>query len=131
MPQPAHDTLYYDGACGLCTRSTRLLRALDWLGRLRFIDMNRLPDDQLPVPREEAMRGIPMHTRTGRALVGYAAMRRALLQTPLGALPALVMYLPGVSHVGRRVYRHVAENRSRNLACRIPGSAPADPDQTG
>lgn len=134
---PARDTLYYDGACGMCRRSTRFLRAIDWLGRLAFQDMTGVPDAELPVDRDEAMRGIPMLTRTGRALVGYPAMRRALLQTPLGVLPALVMYLPGVSHVGRRVYRRVAENRARALVCEArsragaPGDAPTEASQTG
>ena len=36
------DTCYFDGQCGLCRRTTRLLRRLDWLGNLRFRDMTRL-----------------------------------------------------------------------------------------
>lgn len=124
MDRPARDTLFFDGACGLCTRSTRLLRALDWLARLDFIDMTTLPDADLPVPRDAAMKGIPMRTRTGTTLVGYPAMRRALLQTPLGLLPALLMHLPGISHAGRAIYRHIADNRARNAVC-----SPQSPSQ--
>lgn len=61
------------------------------------------------------MRGLPMRSRNGKVLVGYPAVRRALLQTPLGFLPALAMYLPGIDHAGRRVYRHIADNRSRDV----------------
>ena len=110
------DTLYFDGQCGLCRRSTRVLRALDWFGRLAFEDMTRVPERDLPVPVDAAMRGIPMRTRDGRALVGFPAMRRALLQTPVGFLPALVLYVPGISGLGARVYDRIAAKRGR-MAC--------------
>lgn len=110
---PKKDTLFYDGACGLCQRSTRVLRWLDWFGRLEFRDFTDIPKDELPVAYETALQGIPMLTRSGRVLVGYRALRRALLQTPLGCVPALVMYLPGVSHIGTWVYGYVASRRAR------------------
>jgi predicted DCC family thiol-disulfide oxidoreductase YuxK len=111
------DTLYFDCACGMCRRSTRILRSLDWLGRLRVQDMMQVPEQELPVHIEEAMQGIPMRTRDGRTLLGFPAMRRALMQTPLGALFAWAMYIPGISHLGDAVYRHIAANRAR--ACTI------------
>jgi predicted DCC family thiol-disulfide oxidoreductase YuxK len=122
------DTCFYDGRCGLCRRSTRTLCRLDWLNRLEFRDMNSVPD--LPVPFEAAMSGMPMRTREGRILIGYAAVRRALLQTPLGAPIAVLLYLPGLSHVGRVVYRLIAANRRRDTcaaAIAPPPSTPARP----
>lgn len=113
------DTCYFDGQCGLCRRSVQWLRRLDWLGRLAFQDMTRVPASELPVRFEDAMQGLPMRTRDGRTLVGYPAIRRALLQTPLGFLPAVAMYLPGIDHAGRRVYRHIADNRRRDV-CSLP-----------
>ena len=44
---PQRDTLYYDGQCGLCRRSVRVFRALDWLGRLDDADFTQLSDDEL------------------------------------------------------------------------------------
>lgn len=116
---PRRDTLYYDGQCGLCRRTVRLMRRLDWLGRLAYADFTALDDAELPVARERAMEGIPMLTREGTTLVGFPAFRRALLQTPLGALPALLLYVPGLSHAGRAVYNRVARNRRRNVRCEI------------
>ncbi len=107
------DTCYYDGRCGLCQRSRRALTSLDWLGRLHFEDMTQVPPSQLPVPMETAMLGMPMRTRDGRALVGLPAVRRALLQTPLGCLPAFILYIPGISHLSRMVYRYIATHRPR------------------
>lgn len=114
------DTCYFDGECGLCRRSVQWLRRLDWLGRLEFRDMNRVPAADLPVRFEDAMRGMPMRTWDGRVLVGYPAVRRALMQTPLGVLFAWTMYLPGISHIGRGVYRFVADHRRRGATCAVP-----------
>ncbi len=120
---PGRDTCFYDGRCSYCVRTTRLIRRLDWLGRIELRDLTRTPEHELPVPIEEAMRGMPMRTSDGRVLVGYPAIRRALRRTPVGFLPALAMYLPGVSWVGARVYRYVADHRPR-AACAIAPGAP-------
>jgi predicted DCC family thiol-disulfide oxidoreductase YuxK len=117
------DTCYFDGRCGLCRRSVVWLRRLDWLRRLEFQDMTRVPAAELPVRFEDAMQGLPMRTRDGRVLVGYPAVRRALMQTPLGILVAWAMYLPGIDRAGRRVYRHIADHRRRDAACAVSASA--------
>jgi predicted DCC family thiol-disulfide oxidoreductase YuxK len=109
---------FYDGQCGLCRGSTTLLYRLDWLGRLEFRDMQA---HDLPVRPELAMRGMTMRTPGGRILIGFPAVRRALLQTPLGASLAAVLYLPGISAVAARVYRVVATRRRRD-ACANPPS---------
>jgi len=111
------DTCYYDGQCGLCQRTVRLLRRLDWLGRLTFVDMFSVPESTLPVRMEEALRGMPMETNRGIVLNGFPAIRRALVQTPLGFAPAALLYLPGVSWAGGRVYEQVAARRRRGFAC--------------
>lgn len=110
------DICYYDGRCGLCRGATRVLRWMDWFGALRFVDMGSVPDSELPVSRALAMQGMPMRTGRGVVLVGFAAVRRALGRTPLGALPALVMRVPGIAMAGSMVYCWVARRRPRG-AC--------------
>lgn len=100
----------------MCRRTVRLVHALDWFGRLQIKDMTGVPPGELPVRMEIAMTGMPMRTRDGRVLVGFEAVRRALAQTA-GAPVAWVLYLPGVSWLGQRVYGHIARNRRR--ACAI------------
>lgn len=101
----------------------RWLRRLDWLGRLDIRDMRQSPD--LPVPMEVAETGMPMRTADGRVLVGYPAVRLALRRTPLGFAPALVMYLPVISGLGRWVYRRVASRRPCDHgACSAPPPQP-------
>ncbi|MCB9846028.1 MAG: DUF393 domain-containing protein [Phycisphaeraceae bacterium] len=117
----ARDTCYFDGQCGMCRRSTRMLRRLDWLGRLAFEDMTRTPELNFP---EGGFAGMPMRTRDGRLLIGFPAVRRALGQTPMGVLPALALYLPGVSHAGRWVYGWIARNRRRDVCILEAGRSP-------
>lgn len=114
------DTCYYDGRCGMCRRTTRVLGRLDWLGALRFVDMGTVPDSELPVDRAAAMRGMPMRTGAGKVLIGFKAVRRALLRTPVGVVPALVMYVPGMAQAGAAVYGRIAAGRGRD-ACSAPG----------
>jgi len=75
--------------------------------------MNAAQAGELPVSMPQAMEGMPMRTRNGRVLIGFAAIRRALLQTPLGFVPALFLYLPGLAAIGRVVYGYVARHRRR------------------
>lgn len=105
----------------MCRRSRRVLTRLDWLGRLDFVDLTTLAPTELPVPIDAALRGMPMRTREGQTLVGYAAVVRALRATPLGFVPAVVMGLPGIARVGRAVYDRIAASRRRD-ACALPAS---------
>lgn len=114
------DTLYYDGQCGMCRRSVATLRRLDWFGRLAYQDSTALSDDELPVSRESSLTGMPMRTKEGDVLVGFPAVRRAMRRTPLGFLPALVLYVPVISHIGRRVYGAIARHRRRDgVSCDV------------
>ncbi|MBL9033034.1 MAG: DUF393 domain-containing protein [Phycisphaerae bacterium] len=112
------DVCYYDGACGMCRRTARTLAALDWLGRLAFEDLTRSRD--LPVSMDAAMSGMPMRTRDGTVLVGFPAVRRALRQTPLGFVPALMLHLPGVASAGSWAYGHIARRRRRACDAAAP-----------
>lgn len=128
------DVCYYDGACGICRGSARRLEKLDWLGRLEFRDMLQTPEGELPVSFADAMKGMPMHTGDGRVLVGYPAIRRALRQTPLGMPIALVLYIPGISAIGKLAYEWVAAHRPRSGACRVdlsPGPGGASTEAAG
>lgn len=96
------------------------LRRLDWLRRLELCDLHQAGAD-LPVSLDLADTGMPMRTGSGRVLLGFPAVRRAVLQTPLGCLPALVLYVPGISHLAGLGYEWVAKHRPRNQ-CNLPGA---------
>ena len=119
-----HDTCYFDGKCGMCRRSTTFLRRLDWFGNLRFVDFMSLPTHACPFALDDAMRGMPMRTRAGNVLFGFPAVRRALVRTPVGAVPAVLLYIPGVAWVGKKIYETIARNRRRDV-CMVHIDSPA------
>lgn len=53
---------------------------------------------------------------------------------PLVAPLAWILYLPGITHLGRRVYRHIADNRVRqgcgDDGCPIPIRVDLRPSRT-
>ncbi|PAX07685.1 thiol-disulfide oxidoreductase DCC family protein [Sphingomonas lenta] len=80
-------TVWYDGACPLCTREIALMRRLDRRGRIGFIDLS----DGAACPIDRAAMLERLHAREGdRMLSGaaaFAAMWRAIpLLRPLGLL---------------------------------------------
>lgn len=122
MPtSPGCDVLYDDG-CGLCTRTVRALRRLDWLGRLRFVDINehweRLDSMYPGVSRDACVDEMHVVSATGAVTAGFDGVRTIAWQVPLLLWMAPLLYVPGVHTVGRRVYRYVATHRSTTCVAR-------------
>jgi predicted DCC family thiol-disulfide oxidoreductase YuxK len=69
--------------------------------------------------RDACIRDMHAVTASGKILVGYDAYRAIAARMPLVFWFAPIMALPGVSHVGRRIYRHVADNRG-TTSCAAP-----------
>lgn len=101
----------------MCRGTARFLQHLDWFDSLEFVDFTALPPDQVPVPMEAALSGLPMKTADGRILIGFPAVRRALIRTPLGVGLAWMLYVPGLSRLGAWAYGEIARRRRR--ACRV------------
>jgi len=124
QPNPTtKDTIYYDGLCHICSRSVRLLNALDWLNKLTPRDLTKVPPAQLPCDPATALQGMPLKTPDGTVLIGFPAVRRALRRTPLGFLPALTLHIPLLSHAARAAYDAFAKRRPRACA-----TTPAEPN---
>lgn len=107
-------TCYYDGACPVCRASIRAVKAIDWLERIRAADLTALPDEALPVTRQQAMESVTFITARGRVLRGIQAVRAMLVQTPLGLIPGALLYLPGLSHAGDALYKWISASRVRD-----------------
>ncbi len=124
--------ILYDGACPLCKKSVALLRRLDWLHRLDYVnarDRANLPSDGPPLDPARLLQEMHLVTPDGRGVYrGFAAFRWMA-----GRLPALwpllpFLYLPGVPALGQRLYLWVARNRFRLVPCHggvctLPGPA--------
>jgi predicted DCC family thiol-disulfide oxidoreductase YuxK len=103
----------YDGHCGLCQRSVRILQGLDVLGQLEWIDFRsrRVDVDTSRLEHEMAA------TTRGQEYFGYFAYRAMAWRVPAFWPMLPVLYFPGVPQAGDAVYRHVAKRR--HGICRI------------
>lgn len=110
--------IIYDGQCGFCIRSLRVVRALDTRGALRLHDSHRPETFELfPGLRgadvEDAMYVVVAGEPPYR---GFFAFRRLLWAGPLMWPLIPLFYLPGAAFVGERVYAWVARNR-KSFGC--------------
>jgi predicted DCC family thiol-disulfide oxidoreductase YuxK len=103
----------YDPDCAFCRACARWLQRLDWRRRLdlpgicgdfQLADGRRLPQSAL----EERLHVV---TPRGRVLTGFFACRRLAPAIPILWPLAPLLYVPGVSILGVRVYDIVARHR--------------------
>lgn len=112
--------VFYDGQCRLCQKSVRLLRGLDWLNVLTYVD-SRMTDLEavrdLPVKNGELLK--EMHLLTpGRTIYhGFYAFRWMAWRLPLLWFITPFLYLPGMAVLGQRAYLWIARNRFRLVPC--------------
>lgn len=88
-------TVWYDGACPLCTREIALMRRLDRARRIDFVDVS---EDAAVCPRDRALLLARLHAREDGVLLdgaaAFAAMWRAIpLLRPLGVLARIPVVL--------------------------------------
>lgn len=110
----------YDGQCPLCLKSVALLRRLDWLGRLAYVnarDRDRLPAGAEPLNPAALLKEMHVLTPGGRVYHGFAALRWMAWRLPLLWPVAPLLYVPGVPWLGQRLYLWVARNRFRLVPC--------------
>jgi predicted DCC family thiol-disulfide oxidoreductase YuxK len=111
----------YDGLCRFCIRSLAVVQALDLRGALRLHDAN---DRAAVLERFPMLRDADLDAEmyvvdgAGRPYGGFHAFRRIARALPLAWPLVPLLYLPGMSAAGTRVYALVARNR-RQLGCRV------------
>jgi predicted DCC family thiol-disulfide oxidoreductase YuxK len=116
-------TVLYDGGCGLCSGVVTTMRRLDVLKRIEYLDVvndwdtigRRYPQ----LSREACLTDMHVIDDRGRVLIGFEGYRSLAWVIPLAWLTIPFLYVPGVPAIGRRVYRYVADHRSRNT-CALP-----------
>ncbi len=111
--------LIYDGDCGFCTRSVRLVERLPVEVRIvawQDADLTALGTTEVRAQHEVLWVGVDGRVSGGAEAVA-ALLKHARFPWPL---PGWIMSAPLVSTVADRVYRWVADNRYR-----MPGATPA------
>ncbi len=109
-------TVIYDGQCAVCTQSRRFYSALDWFGRIEFLDLHQpetLSQRFPQVSYEAAMGQMHLIAPDGSILAGFPAVRHMMKVLPLTFPLWLLLNLPGMDRLGDRVYRFIARNRYR------------------
>lgn len=108
-------TVIYDGGCSICRRFKRLAEFFDHKDRLGWNSFHDINYDEFPVGEEDCLQA--MQVIDGEDVFsGYDAVRHICRVIPV-LFPLYVCFsLPGVSHIGRRVYRYVASHRH----CKVP-----------
>jgi predicted DCC family thiol-disulfide oxidoreductase YuxK len=104
-------TVIFDADCGICLWTCRLLKRLDPWRRLTFVGNDQtslLPSGLDPKACETS---VVVVDSAGRIFFEEKAVRRALRALPLGIVLAGWLYVPGLSHLGRALYRWVAAHR--------------------
>jgi predicted DCC family thiol-disulfide oxidoreductase YuxK len=120
MKRPAGGVLFFDGACGMCTRSRDFLLKLDRTGALRTEPLQRAGTAaRLGISPDQLMEQVWWLDASGEVYGGAEAANAAVSAAVGTSLPLLVYRVPGMRSVQDAVYRWVAEHRYR-----FPGATP-------
>jgi predicted DCC family thiol-disulfide oxidoreductase YuxK len=109
--------LVFDEHCLFCARSLYPVKLLDVTDSVTFYTQYDAPDEYAARPGVDFERAMFVFDGAD-TYEGYDAFRELLGQNRLFHPLAWLMARRPVRSVGRRVYRYVADNRSRHFACR-------------
>jgi predicted DCC family thiol-disulfide oxidoreductase YuxK len=118
--RPQHLSLVFDGTCGFCTRSVRLLKVLDRNRRVAVVPFQKpgIPAS-VGLTLEECEATVWAIAPDGRRYRGAEAVNASVAAALGTAVPLLLYYLPGIRQLQDFIYSVVASNRSR-----LPGDRP-------
>jgi predicted DCC family thiol-disulfide oxidoreductase YuxK len=112
--------LYFDGACGMCTRSRDLLLKINRTGQLSSEPLQG-PNvaERLGIPNSQLLESLRWLDESGEVYAGAEAANAAVSAAIGTRLPLRFYRLPGVRSLQDAVYRWVAAHRYR-----FPGTTP-------
>lgn len=104
----------YDGECGFCKSTVDLIKQLDWLGKFEFIPFQEKGIlEKCNLTKEMCEKEMFLVMPDGKFYGGYDAFKIMALYFPVTFLISWFFFLPGITHLGRSVYRRIAENRHK------------------
>ena len=112
--------LFFDGACGMCTRSRDFLLTLNRTGDLRTEPLQGAGTaERLGIAPERLLDSVRWLDSSGQVCAGAEAANAAVSAALGTRLPLLVYRIPGMRPAQEAIYRWVAEHRYR-----FPGKTP-------
>ena len=112
--------LFFDGACGMCTRSRDLLLKLNRTGDLKTEPLQSTgAAERLGVPASRLLESVRWLDSSGEVYAGAEAANAAVSAAIGTKLPLIFYRVPGMRSVQEAIYRWVATHRYR-----FPGTTP-------
>ena len=111
---PAKTVVVFDGLCALCQQSVKTIRRLDWLHAFEYQDAQAWDEVNRRFPqldRDAILGEIHVVTPDGGLYAGYGGMRRIIKRLPLVMWLYPLLFLPGITWVGPKAYRWIADHR--------------------
>jgi predicted DCC family thiol-disulfide oxidoreductase YuxK len=107
-------TAIFDGRCAICQTTRTIIKGLDWFRRVEFLDLHNTSEVIKRFPQldpGDLMGQIHVIDANQHVYAGFDGTRRMLRDVPLGFPVWLLLHLPGMHHVGVRVYGWIARHR--------------------
>ncbi|MFZ0905280.1 MAG: DUF393 domain-containing protein [Mycobacterium sp.] len=120
MNTKAAGTLFFDGACGMCTRSRDLLLKIDRTGNLQTEALQSPGTAQrLGIAPTSLLESVRWLDASGAVYSGAEAANAAVSAAIGTRIPLAIYRIPGIRFIEEAIYRWVAANRYR-----FPGTTP-------
>jgi predicted DCC family thiol-disulfide oxidoreductase YuxK len=112
--------LFFDGACGMCTRSRDLLVKMDRTGNLQTEALQSPGTaERLGIAPASLLDSVRWLDSTGAVYSGAEAANAAFSAAIGTRIPLAIYRIPGIRSVEEAIYRWVATHRYR-----FPGTTP-------
>lgn len=124
---PAKPVVIYDGGCNICAGNLKWLYRLDTFKKFEALpyQTERLTEIFPGLRIEECQKSMHLAFPNGKIYTGSDAFREVFLRMPLMFPVGLVMWLPPVAWLLRRLYPILARNRYRiGGSCPLPATKP-------
>lgn len=114
-------TILFDGACGFCKRTAKIVGYLDWLGRINARDFvsewDAVQREHPQLELEACLQDMHVIREDGAIHKGFDGYRSMAWVLPL-CWPILpLMYVPPIHWLAWKIYRYIADHRKR--ACQL------------
>jgi predicted DCC family thiol-disulfide oxidoreductase YuxK len=112
--------LFFDGVCGMCTRSAYFLLRVNRTGDMRIEPLQSAGvADRLGIPPSQLLDSVRWLDESGAVYSGAEAFNAAVSAALGTKLPLALYRIPGVRFVQDAIYKWVAAHRYR-----FPGTTP-------
>lgn len=112
-------TFIYDADCPLCNRTKVLISSVDMFNRISFVTAQSVKQNTeigkhfATIDDTDLLLDIYSINKQGKIHKGVDTYISVLYNMRYTAPFALILQIPGIYHIGKYVYRKVAENRER------------------